>query len=151
MEDKKKKIEEIAKSIGKITSDVMSVSGEAFGLLALKLGNEPLAYKSITTMREKATGTGRNVERFLDESITKVHVRLQEDDIKDLKGKAEDAVHDLKESAQKFKDNMKEKADSIITTETKIYGDADQFYKTEDKVEGIIIEEISWKDEDRLK
>ena len=30
MEDKKKKIEEIAKSIGKITSDVMSVSGEAF-------------------------------------------------------------------------------------------------------------------------
>ena len=148
MEDKKKKIEEIAKSVGKITSDVMSVSGEAFGLLALKLGNEPLAYKSIKTMREKAADTGKNVERFLDDSITKVHVRLQEDDLKDLKGKAEDAVNDLKESAQKFKENMKEKADSFITSETKIYGDADHFYKTEDKVNGIIIDEVSWKDEE---
>jgi len=148
MEDKKKKIEEISKSLGKITSEVMSVTGEAFGLLALKLGNEPLAYKSITAMREKASDTGKNVERFLDENITKVHVRLQEDDLKDLKGKAEDAMNDLKDSAQKFKENIKEKADSFITTETKIYGDADQFYNSEDQVNGIIIDEISWKDEE---
>ncbi|NCC79380.1 MAG: hypothetical protein EOM07_07250 [Clostridia bacterium] len=149
MEDnKKKKIEDLAKNVGKLTNDVMSVSGEAFGLLALKLGNEPLAYKSIKTMREVGADTGKNVERFLDENITKVHVRLQEEDLKDLKGKAEDAVNDLKESAQKFKETMKEKADSVITRETKIYGDADQFYKEEDKVEGIIIDEVSWKDEE---
>ena len=149
MEDnKKKKIEDLAKNVGKLTNDVMSVSGEAFGLLALKLGNEPLAYKSIKTMREMGADTGKNVERFLDESITKVHVRLQEEDLKDLKGKAEDAVNDLKESAQKFKETMKEKADSVITRETKIYGDAGQFYKEEDKVEGIIIDEVSWKDEE---
>lgn len=148
MEDKKKKkIEDLARNVGKITNEVMSVSGEAFGLLALKLGNEPLAYKSIKAMREKGADTGKNVERFLDESITKVHVRLQEEDLKNLKGKAEEAVHDLKESAQKFKETMKEKADSVITRETKIYGDADQFYRTEDKVEGIVIDEISWKDE----
>ena len=149
MDDKKKKIEELAKSVGKLTSEVMSVGGDAFGLLALKLGNESLAYKSITTMREKGEDTGKNVERFLDESITKVHLRLQEEDLKDLKEKAEEAVNELKDSAQKFKDNMKEKAESIITKETRIYGDADQFYNTEDKVEGIIIDQISWGEEEK--
>ncbi len=85
MDDKNRKIEELARKAGKVTSDVMTVSGEALGLLALKLGNESLAYKTIKTAREKSEGTGKNVEKFLDENIRKVHVRVQEKDIQDFK------------------------------------------------------------------
>ncbi len=153
MDDKNRKIEELARKAGKVTSDVMTVSGEALGLLALKLGNESLAYKTIKTAREKSEGTGKNVEKFLDENIRKVHVRVQEKDIQDFKAKAEGVVKDFKESVQKIdidkiREDIKYKANSVITKETRVYGDADQFYAEEDKVDGIVIDEVTWKDEE---
>jgi len=153
MDDKNRKIEELARKAGKVTSDVMTVSGEALGLLALKLGNESLAYKTIKTAREKSEGTGKNVEKFLDENIRKVHVRVQEKDIQDFKAKAEGVAKDFKESVQKIdidkiREDIKNKANSVITKETRVYGDADQFYAEEDKVDGIVIDEVTWKDEE---
>ena len=153
MDDKNRKIEEIAKKAGKITSDVMTVSGEALGLLALKLGNESLAYKTIKNAREKSEGTGKNVEKFLDENIRKVHVRVQEKDIQDFKEKAESVAKDFKESVQKIdidkiRDDIRSKASSVITKETRVYGDPDHFYAEEDKVDGIVIDEVTWKDEE---
>lgn len=153
MDDKNRKIEELARKAGKVTSDVMTVSGEALGLLALKLGNESLAYKTIKTAREKSEGTGKNVEKFLDENIRKVHVRVQEKDIQDIKAKAEGVAKDFKESVQKIdidkiREDIKNKANSVITKETRVYGDADQFYAEEDKVDGIVIDEVTWKDEE---
>lgn len=158
MDDKNKKIEDLAKTVGKITSQVMTVSGDAVGLLALKLGNESLAYKTITTMRGKSEDTGKHVEKFLDENIKKVHVRVQEKDIQDLKDKAEVVLDDIKESVRnidlgKIKETIRSKADSVITKETRVYGDPDHFYAEEDKVyekaEGIIIDEVNWKDEEK--
>lgn len=153
MDDKNKKFEDIAKKAGKLTSDVMTVSGEALGLLALKLGNESLAYKTIKSAREKSEGTGKNVEKFLDENIKKVHVRVQEKDIQDFKDKAEGVAKDFKESIQKIdldkiREDLKNKASSVVTKETRVYGDADHFYAEEDKVEGIVIDEVTWKDEE---
>lgn len=152
MDDKKSKIEDMAKKAGKLTSDVITVSGEALGLLALKLGNESLAYKTIRGAREKSEGTGKNVEKFLDENIRKVHVRVQEKDIQDFKDKAENVAKDFKESVRKIdmdkiREEIRNKANSVVTKETRVYGDADHFYADEDKVEGIIIDEVTWKDE----
>ncbi|WP_312649475.1 hypothetical protein [Proteiniclasticum sp.] len=153
MDDKNRKIEDIAKKAGKLTSDVMTVSGEALGLLALKLGNESLAYKTIKAARDKSEGTGRNVEKFLDENIKKVHVRVQEKDIQDFKDKAEGVAKDFKESLskidlEKIREDIKSKASSVVTTETRVYGDADHFYSEKDKVGGIVIDEMTWKEEE---
>ncbi|HBT19758.1 MAG TPA: hypothetical protein DEA52_06845 [Clostridiaceae bacterium] len=149
MEDKKKGVK-LAKGLGKFTSEVMQVSGDALGLLAMKMGKEAIAYKTIQTMRRKGDETGDQVERFLEKNIQKVQVVMAE---QDLKGKAESTLEDVKEAVkkvdlQKIRQNLKDKADGIITKETKIYGDPQHFYDKEKEVEGIILEEVSWKEGD---
>ncbi len=62
-------------------------------------------------------------------------------------------MKDFKESVQKIdidkiREDIKYKANSVITKETRVYGDADQFYAEEDKVDGIVIDEVTWKDEE---
>jgi len=156
MEDNQKKIEDFSKTAGKIIGEIITVSGDAIGLAAIKLGKELFAYKTIKTMRNKGNSYGKNVEKFLDENIHKVSVRLQEQDVADLKEKAVGVYEDLKDSVQKIdfakiKEDLKDKADSIITKETHIYGDPDYFYDSKDKVEsraeGIVIDEVTWVNE----
>lgn len=156
MEDNQNKIEDFSKAAGKIVGEILTVSGDAIGLAAIKLGKEPFAYKTIKTMRNKGNSYGKNVEKFLDKNIHKVSIRLQEQDVSDLKEKAVGVYEDLKESVQKIdfakiKEDLKEKADSVITKETHIYGDPDYFYDSKDKVEpraeGIVIDEVTWVNE----
>jgi len=159
MGDKNKKIEDFSKAAGKIVGEAITVSGDAIGLAAIKLGNEPFAYKTIKTMRKKGSNYGKNVEEFLDENIQKVSIRLQEKDIADLREKAAGVYEDIKEGVQKIdiakiKEDLKEKADSVIKKETHIYGDPDYFYEGSDKVEQsdkkIVLEEVEWNKEDLL-
>ncbi|MBP9920622.1 hypothetical protein [Proteiniclasticum ruminis] len=153
MEEKDTKREKFAKNLGKITSEVLHVSGDAVGLLAMKMGKDAFAYKTIKTMRQKSQEAGDQVERFVDENIQKVQVRIEEQDLKDLRDKVDGVVQDVKDAVKKvdihkITDQVKEKAESIITKETKIYGDASHFYEEDKKVEGIVIDEVTWKEED---
>lgn len=153
MEDKKTKRQKFAKSLGKITSEVLHVSGDAVGLLAMKMGKDAFAYKTIKTMRQKGQEAGDQVERFLDENIEKVQVRIEEKDLTELRDRVDGVVKDVKDAVKKvdfskIRDQVKEKADSVITKETKIYGDASHFYEDDKKVEGIVLEEVTWKEEE---
>lgn len=153
MDEKNEKRQKFAKSLGKITSEVLHVSGDAVGLLAMKMGKDAFAYKTIKTMRQNAETAGEHVERFVDANIQKVQVRIEEKDLSELRDKVDSAFQDMKEAVKKvdlnkIREQVKEKADSVITKETKIYGDAEHFYDKEKQVEGIVIEEVTWKEEE---
>lgn len=156
MDEKKKKIEAFSHSVGEFTHQAIKISGDAAGLLAMKLGKESLAYKTIRTMRKTGEDCGNAVEKFLDDNIQKVRVRIEEQDLQELKDKAGEVMDDLVEGVKKIDvtkivEQIREKADTIVTKETRVYGDPSHFYKEEDQVEsetsGIILEEVTWTDD----
>lgn len=133
-------IKKVERKIFKSIRDIMTFTGDAVGLAALKLGHEAFAYKTITSMRKKGQVMEGNFDDFLEDNIEKVKVRVTEADLKDFKNKVKEGFSSVREGKNIF-----------VTEETKIYGDAQHFYEEDDMVfteEGIILEEIIISDDD---
>ena len=149
MNYKKNNTNEIVKKISKASNKIIKFNGDAIGLLSLKLGNENFAYKSLVNSRKFGDEFEDTVEEkyeLLSNKALKTKEKLEklylDINLNSFKIKGEKLIDDIKDL------NMETIKNTLVKTETRIYGDSDKFYEKEEIIkekEGFIIKEVNWE------
>lgn len=149
MNNKKNSSNEIVKKISKASNKIIKFNGDVLGLLSLKLGNKNFAYKSLVNSRKLGEEFEETVEekyQLLSNKALKTKEKLEElymdINLDSFKTKSEKLMDDIKDL------NMESIKNTLVKTETRIYGESDKFYEKEEIIkeeEGFIIKEVNWE------
>ena len=139
----------IIKKVSKTSNKIIKFNGDALGLIALKLGNENFAYKSLVNSRRLGEELEENIEEKYEvlsnkaintkEKLEEIYLNI---DLEFLKEKGEKLIDDAKDI------NIDKIKNTLVKTETRIYGNTKKFYKKDAIVEddaGFVLEDTRWE------